>query len=431
MTFDADIEILTIRAKAGDSASQSQLGQRLFQAGRVIEAAPWIEKAAISGELLAQNLFGVMCLNGLAVPLDFVKAAQLLSQSAERGLKEASYTLAGLYANGFGVTANQQAAWRYLMQACRAGHAPAIRVAGLLYSLTQPDNSTGTDLLRLAAGQGDALAQAALASLLLMKGSGGGLKKEAGYWAARAFNGGVHSVRTLVSVLPVAANQPPLPAEPNWEELQPVIPKVHQPIRNRVLVPGIVYEAENVLPQLGCDYLINLSAPRLRPSLVVDPNTGQQVQNPVRSSHSMYFPPSMYDCVVAYVRSFMAAFAQLPADNAEPLSMLRYTPGQQYKPHQDYFVGTTATDEHTERQGGQRAVTVFAYLNDVEAGGETEFPEFNLKIHPGYGKAVKFMNLDSDGVPNPKTLHAGCPVIRGEKWLATFWFRQRPFAWTV
>jgi hypothetical protein len=33
----------------------------------------------------------------------------------------------------------------------------------------------------------------------------------------------------------------------------------------------------------------------------------------------------------------------------------------------------------------------------------------------------------ADGRPDPDTLHAGVPVERGEKWLATLWLRQRRY----
>ena len=145
----------------------------------------------------------------------------------------------------------------------------------------------------------------------------------------------------------------------------------------------------------------------------------------------MYLPPNMCDCVVSYVSGLMARLAELPATHSEPISILHYSPGQEYKPHQDYFVGTAAGDTRIEQQGGQRKVTVFTYLSEVQEGGETDFPELHLRIRPARGKAVKFMNLDADDMPNPMTLHAGRPVIQGEKWLATFWFRQRPFVWEI
>ncbi|MGH2506907.1 MAG: 2OG-Fe(II) oxygenase, partial [Ktedonobacteraceae bacterium] len=424
-----NFEKVTRLAEAGDTASQARLGTMLFQAGRIEEAVPWLEQASAGDQSSALNLLGVMHVNGLAVPLDFARAISLLSRAAHRGLKEASYTLAGLYANGFGVTADQESAWHYLMQACQGGHMPALRVAGLLYALDESDSTTGSILLRLAAGGGDGLAQSALVSLLLLSGNPEDVA-EAGYWASQAAAHGVYSVMHFIPSLTSSGMQPPMPAEPQWASLSRAVSKVLVTENCRPVVSDIIYEIDEVLPPFICEYLINLSAPRLRPSLVMDPKTGQQMQNPVRTSHSMYFPPSMYDCAVGVVRSRMATLAGLPVEHAEPLAVLRYAPGQEYKPHQDYFVGTTATDSHTNIQGGQRAVTVFAYLNDVESGGETEFPELGVRIRAVRGRAVKFLNLNNDGHPNPKTLHAGCPVNRGEKWLATFWFRQRPFSWS-
>jgi hypothetical protein len=40
---------------------------------------------------------------------------------------------------------------------------------------------------------------------------------------------------------------------------------------------------------------------------------------------------------------------------------------------------------------------------------------------------VVFDNLFADGRPDPDSLHAGTPVERGEKWLATLWIRQRRY----
>jgi prolyl 4-hydroxylase len=430
MVLDTDIEYLTIQSKSGDSASQARLGIELFQAGRLDESVSWLEKAASAEQMLAQNLLGVMYLNGMAVKVDLVRGAELLTRAASQGLREAAYTLSGVYANGFGVTADQGTAWHYLIQASRRGHAPALRVTGLLYCLNASKSSMGIRLLRLAAGRGDVLAQSALALFQSSMGSNED-KAEAAYWATQAAAHDMHSAKHLLHTLPLPGPRPTAPTEPDWERLESALPEVNTPGLIHTLVPDVVYEIDGALPQLVCAYLIDLSAHRLRPSMVVDPKTGMQMLNPVRTSHSMYFPPSMYDCVVAYARRVMAEIAQMPIGNAEPLSILRYTYGQEYKPHQDYFVGSAADTVRMEQQGGQRAVTVFAYLNDVEAGGETEFPELNLCVRAGCGKAVKFMNLDNSGCPDPKTLHAGRPVTRGEKWLATFWFRQRQFSWSV
>ena len=51
------------------------------------------------------------------------------------------------------------------------------------------------------------------------------------------------------------------------------------------------------------------------------------------------------------------------------LQVLRYTEGQKYEPHHDYF-----SDPVNKQYGGHRYATVLMYLNNVTLGGETVFP---------------------------------------------------------
>ena len=105
----------------------------------------------------------------------------------------------------------------------------------------------------------------------------------------------------------------------------------------------------------------------------------------------------------------------------------RYAPGQQFKPHHDWFHTTGAYWPGERRSGGQRAWTAMAYLNDVEAGGETEFPALGLSIAPQRGALLVWNNALPDGAPNPDTVHAGTPVVAGMKYIVTKWYRTR--AW--
>lgn len=54
--------------------------------------------------------------------------------------------------------------------------------------------------------------------------------------------------------------------------------------------------------------------------------------------------------------------------------MLRYGIGQKYEPHFDYFY-----DQINQVRGGHRAATVLMYLSDVEKGGETVFPNAEVR----------------------------------------------------
>ena len=77
--------------------------------------------------------------------------------------------------------------------------------------------------------------------------------------------------------------------------------------------------------------------------------------------------------------------------------------------------------------GGQRVATLIMYLNDVQGGGSTVFPEIGLDVLPRRGNAVFFAYSDDQGRLDPRTLHGGSPVAAGEKWIATKWLRQRTY----
>jgi len=103
----------------------------------------------------------------------------------------------------------------------------------------------------------------------------------------------------------------------------------------------------------------------------------------------------------------------------------RYQPGQEFKAHQDYFhVGEPYWDAERHR-GGQRSWTAMAYLNDVAEGGATHFPAIGLSIPPQQGALLVWNNMNPDGTPNPATLHAGTPMVRGTKYIVTKWYRSR------
>ena len=116
-----------------------------------------------------------------------------------------------------------------------------------------------------------------------------------------------------------------------------------------------------------------------------------------------------------------------PVENGEGLQILNYQIGGEYKAHFDYFAPADPGSQVHLAHGGQRVSTLVMYLNEVEAGGETVFPDIGLSVVPKKGSAVYFEYCNSLGQVDPLSLHSGMPVIQGEKWIATKWMRQRRY----
>jgi prolyl 4-hydroxylase len=111
----------------------------------------------------------------------------------------------------------------------------------------------------------------------------------------------------------------------------------------------------------------------------------------------------------------------------ETIQGQRYMEGQQFQHHTDWFPGGTQYLEMEKDRGGQRSFTAMAYLNDVEEGGTTDFPRIPCRVSPKAGMLLVWNNADPEGVPNPFTIHAGSPVVRGTKYVIPKWYRTRPW----
>ncbi|PKU63530.1 prolyl 4-hydroxylase [Dendrobium catenatum] len=190
----------------------------------------------------------------------------------------------------------------------------------------------------------------------------------------------------------------------------------------------------NFLSTEECDYLKALSRPRLQTSTVVDAKTGKGVKSEVRTSSGMFLSSEERKFpIIQAIERRIAVFSQIPAENGELIQVLRYEVSQQYRPHHDYF-----SDTFNLKRGGQRVATMLMYLNDEVEGGETHFPMAGdgqcscggemvrgICIKPNKGDAVLFWSMGLNGESDHNSLHGGCPVLKGEKWSATKWMRQK------
>ena len=182
----------------------------------------------------------------------------------------------------------------------------------------------------------------------------------------------------------------------------------------------------NALSQAECEQLMELSKPKLNKSTTVDDASGKAEFHVNRTSRGTFFRINETPFIESIDRR-VSELMQLPIINGEGLQILNYSTGGEYKTHFDYFPPEkTGSKVHTARSG-QRLATLILYLNNVEEGGETIFPEINLKVTPKQGNAIYFAYTNSKNQVDPLTLHGGCPVLKGEKWIATKWMRQKEY----
>jgi prolyl 4-hydroxylase len=167
-----------------------------------------------------------------------------------------------------------------------------------------------------------------------------------------------------------------------------------------------------------CRFLIEAAEPAFHRAPVGHVGSGGRLMvNQVRTCDVAAFPWVAETPVIHALNRRIAKVAQTSVRNGEPLQILRYGQGQEFKPHRDC----------TEDRENQRILTMLVYLNAGYTGGETLFLKSGLKVRGETGDGLLFRNAAPDGTPDMDSLHAGLPVLSGEKLIASRWIRQKPF----
>ncbi|WP_372356352.1 2OG-Fe(II) oxygenase [Xanthomonas sp. NCPPB 3443] len=407
---------LTRAAQRQQPGAINALAQALVRAGQPEEALVWYLRSAAAGDALAQVEAGRMRAYGVGCEVDVGQARAHWELAERQGAAAARYLLATL-AVGEQPLALAGTAQDRLQSAANADYPPALRAIAIQHGrVAHPERQRQcVALLERAAAGGDAVSAALLAERLL-RGEGVPPQPDA---AAQL----LQQLQPLgMTALPPVDVAPPDPADDTAGHRIAFAPRVG-PVR-RHTAPRIE-EYAAVLSADECRLLMLLARPHLRASKVIDPNDASTGRAPIRTSHGATLDPIIEDFAARAAQARLAACAQLPLAHAEPLSVLCYAPGEQYRAHRDYLPpGTIAADRPT---AGNRQRTVCVYLNDVGAGGETEFPVAGVRVRPRPGTLVCFDNLHADGRPDADSLHAGLPVTAGSKWLGTLWFRQQRY----
>ena len=139
----------------------------------------------------------------------------------------------------------------------------------------------------------------------------------------------------------------------------------------------ILYVVDNFLSNEECDAFIKASEGKLQPSTVI--NLDNELQHENRTSENCWVEHDAND-IVHEVSKRLSILVQIPIRNAEQYQLVYYKKGAKYMPHFDSFDYETEDGKKYWEPGGQRMITVIAYLNDVEEGGETGFPKLDINI---------------------------------------------------
>jgi prolyl 4-hydroxylase len=184
---------------------------------------------------------------------------------------------------------------------------------------------------------------------------------------------------------------------------------------------GLVHFSGLLSPE-ECTALIAAGGSHAKPSEVISGVSDVSYETSGRRSTVAAPSVDKYPIIKA-VRHRISLFTGVAEENQEPLQVLHYTRGGEYDIHYDSFSEGSPQLEN----GGNRILTVLLYLNDVEEGGWTQFPHIMSNIVPSTGTGILFRNTDAQNLQLRESLHAGLPVIDGEKWIASIWIREKSY----
>jgi localization factor PodJL len=124
---------LAVLASAGDSQAQMLFGLQQLSGPNKAQAVSWLERAAASGEPVAQYRLGTLYAEGRAVPADQAKAFRWYLAAAQGGNRKAMSNLALAYAQGTGSAKNPVEAARWFSKAAQLGLVDAQFDLAILY----------------------------------------------------------------------------------------------------------------------------------------------------------------------------------------------------------------------------------------------------------------------------------------------------------
>ena len=186
-----------------------------------------------------------------------------------------------------------------------------------------------------------------------------------------------------------------------------------------------IFTIDNFLSSTECNEFIEIGTPIMQRSLVAGDKEGY-ISNG-RTNNNCWINHN-YSEITKIIAERISCLIDVPLTHAENYQIIHYDENQRYNQHYDGWKHDKT--EKTYRYlniGGQRMYTCLCYLNDVIEGGETKFTKLNISVLPKKGRLLVFKNVyNGTNKLHELSEHAGCPVIKGQKFAFNLWFRETP-----
>lgn len=175
----------------------------------------------------------------------------------------------------------------------------------------------------------------------------------------------------------------------------------------------------------ACEWLMEHIADKLNPARIYSGDHVRDIEDEMRTNSVGPLHLACIDLINVVVQYRIAAVCGLSIDNFDGPTALHYRVGEEIKDHYDYVNPKIPNYENEIKTRGERLITFLVYLNDDYDGGETDFPLLNVSHKGKRGDGLLFVNALPDGKPDGRSVHAGRPPTRGEKWLLSQFVREQ------
>jgi prolyl 4-hydroxylase len=348
------------------ASPKTQKAARLDAEGNHDEAVILLTQAAEAGDLHARTQLGKRLLVGDRAPRMPKLGAMMVLESAQENDAEAVASMAVLQCLGIFQKKNWQDALNSLTHAARLGWKPARMQLVLL----TPENLEG-DLFEIVSTGNDSL------------------------WLQLAKSIDINS----------------------WFRI---------PAGTVLADSPMVVTFSDFIPEKCQQFLIEVAQNKLQPSFNPDPAYMRNYNAEVSTYALAQIGLAENDFLHFLLQERMSKACGIPMNHMEGMSVLNYQSGQEFSAHCDYFDPQSLPGRHEINEHGQRLITFLTYLNDDYEGGETVFTQLGISHKAKAGDALYFVNARQDGSVDPRTQHAGAPVVSGQKWVLSQYFRSRP-----